>query len=46
LLTEIAGITLIVGGGGLFWLVPALLLALVGGMLNAWLLLVRLPAEP
>jgi hypothetical protein len=46
LLTEIAGVTLIVGGGGLYWLVPALLLALVGGMLTAWLLLVRLPAEP
>jgi hypothetical protein len=40
LLTEIAGVTLIVGGGGLYWLVPAIILALVGGMLNAWLLLV------
>jgi hypothetical protein len=46
LLTEIAGVTLIVGGGGLYWLVPALILALVGGMLTAWLLLVRLPSEP
>jgi modulator of FtsH protease len=45
-LTEIAGITLIVGGGGLYWLVPALILTLVGGMLTAWLLLVRLPSEP
>ena len=45
-LTEIAGVTLIVGGGGLYWLVPALILALVGGMLNAWLLLVRLPSDP
>jgi hypothetical protein len=45
LLTEIAGVTLIVGGGGLYWLVPALILALVGGMLTAWLLLVRLPSE-
>lgn len=43
-LTEIAGVTLIVGGGGLYWLVPALILALVGGMLNAWLLLLRLPS--
>jgi hypothetical protein len=46
LLTEIAGVTLIVGGGGLYWLVPALILTLVGGMLTAWLLLVRLPSEP
>jgi hypothetical protein len=46
LLTEIAGVTLIVGGGGLYWLVPALILALVGGMLNAWLLLVRIPSDP
>jgi len=29
-------VTLIVGGGGLYWLVPAIILALVGGMLNAW----------
>jgi modulator of FtsH protease len=46
LLTEIAGVTLIVGGGGLYWLVPAIILALVGGMLNAWVLLVRLPSDP
>jgi hypothetical protein len=46
LLTVIAGVTLIVGGGGLYWLVPALILALVGGMLNAWLLLVGLPSDP
>jgi hypothetical protein len=46
LLTEIAGVTLIVGGGGLYWLVPALILALVGGALNAWLLLLRLPSDP
>lgn len=46
LLTEIAGVTLIVGGGGLYWLVPAIILALVGGALNAWLLLVGLPSDP
>jgi hypothetical protein len=40
-LTEIAGVTLIFGGGGLYWLVPAVILALVGGALNAWLLLLR-----
>ena len=44
LLTEVAGLTLITGGGGgLYWLVPALVLALVSGALNAWLLLLRLP---
>ena len=32
------------GGGGLYWLVPALVLALVSGALNAWLLLLRLPS--
>ena len=45
LLTAIAGVTLITGGGGLYWLVPALILALVGGALNAWLLLVGLPSD-
>ena len=40
------GVTLIVGGGGLYWLVPAVILALVGGTLNAWLLLVGLPSDP
>jgi hypothetical protein len=45
LLTEIAGVTLIVGGGGPYWFVPALILALVGGALNAWLLLVRVPSD-
>jgi hypothetical protein len=43
LLTEIAGVTLIAGGGGLYWLVPAVVLALVSGTLNAWLLLVQIP---
>jgi modulator of FtsH protease len=41
LLTGVAGVTLIVGGGGLYWIVPAVVLALVGGALNAWLLLLR-----
>ena len=39
----IAGITKLIGaGGGLYWLVPAVILALVGGMINTWLLLTRL----
>jgi modulator of FtsH protease len=29
-------------GGGYYWLVPAVIAAFVGGVLNAWLLLVRL----
>lgn len=41
LLVLVAGITLIVGhGGGLYWLVPAVILALVGGSANAWLFLI------
>lgn len=27
------------GGGGLYWLVPAILIAFVSGMVNAWLFL-------
>ncbi|MGA8297603.1 MAG: hypothetical protein WB770_11225 [Acidimicrobiales bacterium] len=38
-----AGVTLLAGGGGgLYWLVPTVIIALVGGGLNAWLLLIRL----
>jgi hypothetical protein len=41
---EITGVTVLVGhGGGLYWLVPSALLSLVGGVLNAWLFLTRLP---
>jgi hypothetical protein len=38
-LIEIAGATLLAGGGGLYWLVPAVILALFGGVVNAWLFL-------
>jgi len=39
----IAGLTfLIKAGGGLYWMIPAVLAGLVGGVVNAWLFLVRL----
>jgi len=42
LLVAVAGLTfLIKAGGGLYWLIPAVLASLVGGVVNAWLFLVR-----
>jgi hypothetical protein len=32
-------------GGGLYWLIPAVLAAFLGGVFNAWVLLIRLPVE-
>ena len=38
-----SGITVLAGhGGGLYWLVPSAVIALVGGVMNAWLFLTRL----
>jgi len=38
----VAGISLLAHtGGGLYWLVPAVVMALVGGVLNTWVLLVE-----
>ena len=38
----VAGITfLFTAGGGLYWLIPAAVFSLVGGVINAWLFLVR-----
>jgi hypothetical protein len=38
----VAGISfLITAGGGLYWLIPAAVFSLVGGVINAWLFLVR-----
>jgi len=38
----IAGLTVAIGhGGGLYWVIPAVFFALVGGVVNAWLLLIR-----
>jgi hypothetical protein len=43
-LTGVAGFTLLLrGGGGLYWLIPAVLAGLVGGVINAWLFLLRIP---
>ncbi len=43
-LTGVAGLTLLLrGGGGLYWLIPAVLSGLVGGVINAWLFLLRVP---
>lgn len=39
----IAGITLLVGsGGGLYWLGPAVILAYVSALANAWVLLIEI----
>ncbi len=46
LFTAGAGISLVAGvGGGLAWIVPAVVLAFAGGVTNAWLLLIRLVGE-
>jgi hypothetical protein len=38
----VAGLTfLVTAGGGLYWLIPAAVFSLVGGVINAWLFLVR-----
>jgi hypothetical protein len=38
----VAGVTFVVtAGGGLYWLIPATVFGLVGGVINAWLFLVR-----
>jgi hypothetical protein len=42
LLTLVAGVSFIVtAGGGLYWLIPAMATALVGGVITAWLFLVK-----
>jgi hypothetical protein len=44
-LTAVSGLTLLLrGGGGLYWLIPAVLAGLVGGVINAWLFLLRVPS--
>jgi hypothetical protein len=41
-LTAVAGITFILrAGGGLYWLLPAMATSLVGGVISAWLFLVK-----
>jgi hypothetical protein len=44
-LVGLAGLTFILkAGGGLYWLIPAAVASLLGGVVNAWLFLVRLPS--
>jgi hypothetical protein len=41
-LVGVAGLTLFLrAGGGLYWLIPAAVTSLLGGVVNAWLFLVR-----
>jgi hypothetical protein len=41
-LVGVAGVTFLVkAGGGLYWLIPATVASLVGGVVNAWLFLVN-----
>jgi hypothetical protein len=41
-IVAVAGLTfLLKAGGGLYWLIPAAVASLVGGVVNAWLFLVR-----
>jgi drug/metabolite transporter (DMT)-like permease len=41
-LVGIAGLTfLLKAGGGLYWLIPAAVASLLGGVINAWQFLVR-----
>ena len=44
LLVSVAGLTLLLkAGGGLYWLIPAAVASLLGGVVNAWLFLIRVP---
>jgi hypothetical protein len=41
-LAGIAGLSFVLkAGGGLYWMIPAVLASLVGGVINAWLFLVK-----
>ena len=43
-LVAVAALTfLLKAGGGLYWMIPAVLAGLIGGVINAWLFLVRVP---
>lgn len=45
-LVGIAGITfLLKAGGGLYWLIPAAVASLLGGVVNAWLFLVKVTSQ-
>jgi hypothetical protein len=47
-LVALTGLTLLLtAGGGLYWMIPATLASLIGGVVNAWLFLVKVPgSEP
>jgi hypothetical protein len=46
-LVGVAGVTfLLKAGGGLYWLFPAAVASLVGGVVNAWLFLVKVTTHP
>jgi hypothetical protein len=45
-LVGVAGLTfLLKAGGGLYWLIPAAVAGLLGGVVNAWLFLVRVTSQ-
>ncbi|MFY9927606.1 MAG: hypothetical protein WAK82_06340 [Streptosporangiaceae bacterium] len=45
-LVGIAGLSYLVkAGGGLYWMIPAVLAGLIGGLINAWLFLVKVPGD-
>jgi hypothetical protein len=47
LLVGVAGLTFLLNaGGGLYWLIPAAVASLVGGVINAWLFLVKVTSQP
>ena len=45
-LVAVAGVSfLLKAGGGLYWMIPAVLAGLVGGVINAWLFLLKIPDD-
>jgi hypothetical protein len=45
-LVAVAGVSFLVKvGGGLYWMIPAVLAGLVGGVINAWLFLLKVPDD-
>ena len=45
-LVGVAGLSFLAkAGGGLYWLLPAVLASLAGGVINAWLFLIKVPAD-
>ena len=46
-LVGVAGLTFLVkAGGGLYWLIPAAVASLAGGVINVWLFVVRVTGKP